>query len=407
MASDPRDPYDLGIVFDDYDSEFPNMQSSSSVSSSSTSSFYSSTPSPQTVELQQSDYKEQRKRRDKRDKKNYQQRRNRDQQCEYEKNKHNEEVKDPRTDLKAVAKKEIKVCDYFVHEDEINFLFRYRSKAELNSYVKRGYEVASFLSFAGILTTFTDAVERAGLDDVFMNSSLVGSVQYTSQGKSTEMLKEKRATNLLECDLATKSPLLWDFEVEEYTPTKFEGRKEYWDARWKEIWPYLKMGKEEFKSYMERDLNMRQMRISTIMRDECFKVETAFGRSYSLKTRMIILEYLGEDDCMDSLADNVLACFNNFKTQLHVRHVIISMSLFYNLKQQFLTPNVEEKTLLKNIVDVAIRSGASNIPVDQGNIAYETALYTYWFILHKLSTEFRFTQVQTDRFVERLNIQSP
>jgi len=413
MAADPNDPYDLGIVKPDQETlnlrpmynPFLTMQSTSSVTSSSVNS----TPTIQLSQTPKSEYKQTREHRDKINRKNYWKKIENDNKCRFEKEKQQQVNKpDERTELKAVTKKEPIKANYFVHEDEINFQFRYRSKAELNSFMKRAYEVASFLSYAGILSTFTDAVERAGLDDVFANSCLVGSVNYLSEGKSVEIKTEKRATNLLECDLSVESANLYDFLITEITPVKFEGRVSFWDQRKKEIMPYIKTVMDgKVGEFIGKDMNVRQERLMLYMCANTFKFHNSKEHLASTKLSLLVLEYLGEDDCMDSLADGVLACFNNFKTELHVRHATISMALFYNLKQQFLVPNVQESTLLKNVVDVAVRWGAANIPVDSGNIAYETALYTYWFILHKLSTEFRFTQVQTDKFVDRLNIQSP
>lgn len=113
-------------------------------------------------------------------------------QCNEQKLFYNDHKDDRSAELKAVTKEKAPPADYLVHEDELDISFKYRSKANLSSFVKRAYEVASYLSFLGVLDGVGEAIERAGLNDVFTNGCLVGCVRYAHLLPTDKPNKEKK-----------------------------------------------------------------------------------------------------------------------------------------------------------------------------------------------------------------------
>lgn len=301
-------------------------------------------------------------------------------------------------ELKAKAQEHPNPASYHTREDELIIEFKYKSKAEIGKFTEFALKTVQYLSYFGLMPEISEILERNGIQDLVQLSVLVGSVSYRPVYEVEKPARESRSTNLLDCDLLCDDPKLYEFEIEEFMPTKMELRSKFYEQM---------LGKRPaLKEYDNRTVGYTRL------------IESHLGHiAPSLTVRSeagiadIVAQYLSDDTDPDEeekkVIDNLISIFIPFKNQHRLERVTISLALFYNLKQQFLDPCAKEATLLSSIFDVAKRWGAANIPIDTGNIAYETAVYTYWFILSKLSEDYRFTNVQLDRFVERLNVQSP
>lgn len=353
--------------------------------------------------------------------------RDREQYCRNSKMTYNAESEAKVAALKAVTKEHPDPSDYS-RDAEVHCLrFEYRTKIDIPHYILTAYRAIDFLSDLTGFAAIKSAVRNANLTDVLSDGYRVGNISYQFIRRIAKEGIEVRPTNLLNCDILSRDPLLAEYELEEFVPCKSESRTNVTAQRLQGLISDINEDGDlsNFRLRRNEVLNRALDQVVRVNPGElAFAGFQARSRSvfmevtglYYARSMFIeqiglgqvapeIMDYVGSD-FIDSAADALVELFMNSCMQKRNCRVTISLSLYYNLRQQFLRPSVNEKTLLSDLIDVAIRSGNHEIPA-YGDVYYETAMFTFWHILSKLSSEYRYDSVQISKFVSRLNLASP